>query len=299
MPTRYLRPGIRDSERLDSLQPLAEVLFYRLLVTVDDFGRFDARPAMVKAACFPVRDSVTAADCARLLADLQRNGLLVIFEVEGKPYLQLLRWENVPRAKASKYPQPHAHAHTCSQVHADADEPRTVLPVTETETETENRNPPTPRRRGAVDKFPEFWQAWPVNERKQDKAKCLDHWRRHELDAKAEAILADVRTKRGTEKWAGGFIEAPLVYLRGRRWEDGVLPASQAPQAPLDWRTSWRTIVAKGVEVGAGTWSEEALARGEVPAFPLYRAKVERLVREIEGGGIEAAQLAPAIGGGS
>ena len=32
MPTRYLKPGICDSDRLDKCSPLAETLFYRLLV---------------------------------------------------------------------------------------------------------------------------------------------------------------------------------------------------------------------------------------------------------------------------
>lgn len=77
-------------------------------------------------------------------------------------------------------------------------------------------------------RFAEFWLVWPKNERKQDKAKCLDHWKRNALDDKADAILADVRTKRATTKWQEGFVEAPLVYLRGKRWEDGVEPESAA-----------------------------------------------------------------------
>ena len=56
MPTRYLKAGIRDSETIDRLSSAAEVLYYRLLVTVDDFGRYDARPAMLKAACFPIKE---------------------------------------------------------------------------------------------------------------------------------------------------------------------------------------------------------------------------------------------------
>lgn len=71
--------------------------------------------------------------------------------------------------------------------------------------------------------------AWPRNERKQDKAKCLDLWKRNGLAAMAETIAADVRVKRGTQKWQEGYIEAPLVYLRGKRWEDGVEP--EAPKA--------------------------------------------------------------------
>ena len=39
MPTRYLKPGIRDSESIEKLSHIAEILYYRLIVTVDDFGR--------------------------------------------------------------------------------------------------------------------------------------------------------------------------------------------------------------------------------------------------------------------
>jgi hypothetical protein len=147
MPTRYLKPGIRDSERIDRLQPLAEVLFYRLLVTVDDFGRTDARPAMVKAACFPVRDSVDAATCGRLLVELADCGLIDLYTVDGKPCLQMRKWDNTPRAKESKFPGPddtraQMHASACKP-RAPAGTPRADLPVTETETgtETENRKP--------------------------------------------------------------------------------------------------------------------------------------------------------------
>ena len=67
--------------------------------------------------------------------------------------------------------------------------------------------------------FAEFWLAWPKSERKQDKAKCLDHWKRNGLEAITDVIVADVRVKRGTRKWQDGYDEAPLVYLRGKRWK--------------------------------------------------------------------------------
>ena len=226
MPTRYLRPGIRDSEAIDKLAPMAEVLFYRLLVTVDDFGRADARPAMIKAQCFPIRDSVTADKCAALLAELDAKGLVQCYSVDGKPYLQMLKWENVPRAKASKFPQQPAATDACTHVHADARKPRTHLPETVTGTETETDNPPSPRRRGAVDKFPDFWLAWPRNERKQDKKKCEGKWKALGLDKVADTILRDVKAKKLTRKWVDGYVEAPLVYIHNARWEDGASKAS-------------------------------------------------------------------------
>lgn len=167
MPTRYLKPGIRDSELIDRLSPLAETLFYRLLVTVDDFGRFDARAAMIKAQCFPVKDSVTAKQCGQMLKEIADAGLIVIYEVDGRILLQVQKWDNAPRAKESKYPQPNTSA---IQLHTDVRIPRTVLPVTvtvtETETETETKTETgTDNTAIAAETFPQgldiqAWQSW-------------------------------------------------------------------------------------------------------------------------------------------
>lgn len=171
MPIRYLKPGVRDSEAIDSLTPLAETLFYRLLVTVDDFGRYDARPAMIKSHCFPIKESVTLKKCEELLAELRSAGLIAVYTVDGKPYLQMLKWDNVPRAKESKFPP---LTDTCLQMYADAEHEHANAPltVTETETETENRKPKTgniaPRTRSAgtpkvakpVDVDEQVWTDW-------------------------------------------------------------------------------------------------------------------------------------------
>lgn len=161
MPTRYLRPGVRDSEAIDAVSPLAETLFYRLLVTVDDFGRYDGRPSMIKAHCFPIKE-MAVAKCAALLEELHTAGLVILYTLDGKPYLQLCKWDNVPRAKESKYPAPE---HECAQLHTSArkthtDAPLTVT-VTETKTETVNRKPDAPRTRSADSAYtPDFESAW-------------------------------------------------------------------------------------------------------------------------------------------
>lgn len=128
---------------------------------------------------------------------------------------------------------------------------------------------------GGGRRFDDFWLTWPKNERKQDKAKCLDHWKRHGLDAIAETILVDVRTKRGTTKWQDGFIEAPLVYLRGKRWEDGVTPDEGRPgERVAEWHDSVAGIRQKGIELGIGDWTEALWAQGKAPDYPTYRARV-------------------------
>lgn len=128
MPTRYLKPGIRDSDRIEAVQdPNAEILYYRLLIVVDDFGRTDARPLMVKSECFPIRERVNADKCMQWLKELDSARLIGLYEVEGKPYLQIAKWDNKPRALTSKYPEPPADVYKRMQ----------MLPVTVTVTVTE------------------------------------------------------------------------------------------------------------------------------------------------------------------
>lgn len=128
---------------------MAECLFYRLLVTVDDFGRYDGRPAMVRAHCFPIK-AISNDQCSAFLDELVSSGLVSAYVVEGKPFLQVSKWDNVPRAKESKFP---ASSDGCIHMYTDARIPSAVLPVTvtETETETENRKQAPRKRVGVVE----------------------------------------------------------------------------------------------------------------------------------------------------
>jgi hypothetical protein len=120
MPNRILRDGILDSELVDKLQPQAEVLYRRLMSVHDDFGRFDARPLMVRSKCYPLRaDSIREADIARLLAEVQQAGLIALYEVDGKSVGTFFKCDK-PRANASKFPPMPGHASTCRHLRADA-----------------------------------------------------------------------------------------------------------------------------------------------------------------------------------
>lgn len=159
MPTRYLKPGICDSEAIDKCTPMAECLFYRLLVNVDDFGRLDARPAVIKARCFPLKELMTAQEIDDLLVVLVRASLIQVYTtVNGSRYLQLLKWDNVPRSKESKFP---AFDENCIRLYTDVNDPHTNLPVTVTVTVTEtvNRKPGTEtetRKKNAHDMLTEL-----------------------------------------------------------------------------------------------------------------------------------------------
>jgi hypothetical protein len=71
-------------------------------------------------------------------------------------------------------------------------------------------------------RFPEFWNSWPKTDRKQDRKKCAEKWARCKFDAQADVIVAHVEALKATKKWRDGFEPAPLTYLNGERWADGV-----------------------------------------------------------------------------
>ena len=106
MPNRILKESICRSEEIDSLSWFEEVLFYRLIVTCDDYGRYDGRAKVIKGTCFPLKD-ITEKDIDKALSKLSAVGLVKIYEIQEKPYLQLITWGEHQRIRnqKSKYPE--------------------------------------------------------------------------------------------------------------------------------------------------------------------------------------------------
>ena len=105
MPNRLLREGICTSEAINMLTAEEEVMFYRLLVVCDDYGYADARPAILKAQCFPLKDDVTSATIDRWLSSLAGKALIARYTKDGKPFLAVSKWEQRVRSR-QKYPGP-------------------------------------------------------------------------------------------------------------------------------------------------------------------------------------------------
>src|SRR5690348_13057104 len=105
MPNRLLREGICTSELINMLESEEEVMFYRLLVVCDDYGYADARPAILKAQCFPLKDSVKPADIERWLSALAGKSLIARYRKDGKPFLAVSKWEQRVRSR-QRFPGP-------------------------------------------------------------------------------------------------------------------------------------------------------------------------------------------------
>ena len=107
MPTRLLTESVCYSKKIEKLTAFAELFFYRLLVNADDYGRMDARPRVLRAKLFPLKD-LSLGLVSDALRALTEAGLIDCYEVGGDPYLTVADWEahQQIRVKREKYPPP-------------------------------------------------------------------------------------------------------------------------------------------------------------------------------------------------
>lgn len=114
MPNRMLKESVKRSEQIDKLSWFEEVVFYRLILTADDYGCLDGRSVLLKNELFPTKDNVTKKAVEDAVSKLASVGLLCKYTVNGKPYLFFPTWTKHQRLRNQhrKYPNP-----------ADADNP--------------------------------------------------------------------------------------------------------------------------------------------------------------------------------
>lgn len=108
-PNRTIREQCRSSRTLDALSADAERLFWRLIVSADDWGRYLADADLVRATCFPLRADRIRLDRIRAWhGELERVDLVRVYQVGSRTYGVFVRWLDYQtrRAKFSKYPDP-------------------------------------------------------------------------------------------------------------------------------------------------------------------------------------------------
>ena len=133
MPNRIIKESVCSSDTIDKMSWFEECFFHRLWTACDDYGRMDARPAILKSKLFPLKDRLSLKDiqnalqkmvdigCVRLydgrLWRAENSAVRILHPVylyqqpkqcDSKPYLYLPSWEvhQQVRAKRSKYPSP-------------------------------------------------------------------------------------------------------------------------------------------------------------------------------------------------
>ena len=123
MPTRLLREGINDSEAVNSLSLGAEVFYRRLMSVADDHGLYSANPMLLLGKVFALRmDEVTIDQIGGWLGECESAGLLRIYTVDGKTFLQIRNFGQKARS-APKHPLPPEQSATPEQPPTGAHEP--------------------------------------------------------------------------------------------------------------------------------------------------------------------------------
>ena len=108
MGNRILYGSILSSADIDCLTWFQEVFFYRLIVSVDDYGCLDARPILLRNTLFPSRDNVPVRDVQEALDVLTALGMVLRYTCQGRPYLHLTGWESRQKLRRPRhiYPTP-------------------------------------------------------------------------------------------------------------------------------------------------------------------------------------------------
>ncbi len=166
MPNRILYSSLLTSTKVNQLKGQEFELYVRLLLVVDDYGRYSGLPTRVARSCWPDREDITSKTVSPMLAKLAAVGLVTAYTVDGEPYIEITNWKQRTRQTISRFPPP---ADNCQSIDGhmtvncqsddghmtardgDGDEDGDGDVIRETETETEEY------RRAPYDRIVELW----------------------------------------------------------------------------------------------------------------------------------------------
>lgn len=237
---RNIKPGFFQNDELAELHPLERLAFIGMWTIADFKGCIEYRPKMLKVQILPYDD----CDMEVVTNNLEQARFIRSYAVQGKRYLKIINFE--------KHQNPHKNERDAGSEIPDIDE----------QDETANKNSelsqdgtkpdligtaradslvlipdslvlnPDTSAPAKPAMFDTFWSLWPATDRRTQRAKCKANWTKNNLDAKADEILEHVAALKKTEKWMSGFEPAPMTYLNGSQWEDGVPEIDRSTQQP-------------------------------------------------------------------
>ena len=231
MPNRIIKDSIACSEKINGLSDFHFRLWVHLITYVDDYGRADARAAIIKGRCFPLREQITMKDIEEGIAGLVGAGCISLYQVDGKSYLYFPNWDQHQRVRnrVSKFPAPESCGEL-PQMAADGGElpqgaARIQNPIQNPESESESgiQNPES-------GDFDRFWQVYPKKVGKKDARRAFD-----KVTVDTDTLISAVNRQKKSGQWCrdgGQFIPNPATWLRSERWNDE-LDTTMGARVPL------------------------------------------------------------------
>ncbi|WP_137906096.1 hypothetical protein [Chryseobacterium sp. 2VB] len=206
MPNRILRDWT-DSFIVDELDVHAERFFVRLIMKVDDFGRFSADKRLLKSQLFPLKSDIRDTDIARCLTACEKAGLITIYTVASKCYLQIENFKQTLRQKTTKYPSPEEciadATHMISNSESIASLKRNETETRkETEEEGEKNIPPPNFKKITIEEFHEELKPYVDEFTKQTVSAFFNYWSEKDAKGKMKFQKQDTwETKRRLITW--------------------------------------------------------------------------------------------------
>lgn len=211
MPNRIIKESTFTSDRISQLTDFEFRLWVGLLTYVDDAGRGDARPAIIKGRIFALRDRVTLKEVDEAVHGLAAKGCVSLYTVGGRPYLWFPTWGKHQRVRdvKPKYPSPEDADIAGTSAALGSDLPQSAAYCGLNPNPNPNPNPKREARAGAriptvddvraycmergnhvdPERFVDFYTAkgWRVgNQPMRDWKACVRTWERREAERSAE-----------------------------------------------------------------------------------------------------------------
>lgn len=227
MPNRIIKESICESEKLASVKDFDFRLWVCLITQADDAGRGDARPAIIKGRCFPLRESVTIKSISDSLHALASNGLIGLYEVGGRPFYWFPSWTEHQRVRdcKPKYPAPDESDNPRQSAANCGELPQSAASCGLNPIQSESNPNPNPkeearerahrptveevaaycRERGNhvdPERFVDFYasKGWKVgNQPMKDWKACVRTWERRDAPAEAPKKTAPARMPHGDD----------------------------------------------------------------------------------------------------
>jgi hypothetical protein len=140
MPERIIRPGILTSDPINRLNWAEEVFYRRLMSVIDDYGRFDGRPTVLRANLYPLKlDHVSDSDVRKWLDGCSNAGVIRAYSVDGKEFIEVLRFNQRIRGNP-KWPAPDGDPPQSAASRGDCRPSSETLTGTETHSGTETQS---------------------------------------------------------------------------------------------------------------------------------------------------------------
>ena len=245
MPDRIVRAGIVSSDRVAKLSWPAEVFYRRLMSVADDYGRFDGRPAVLRAAMYPLHlERVREADITTWIGECRDAVLVRLYSCsKGKPFVEILDFGQRIQAK-SKWPDPVVNGDSPKSTVKNGESP----PYSDSKSKTKSDAHTAPSASSipsamAKDGFPEHWQKW--REYRAEMGEPLTSFTSRELFLKCERWgpkkSVAIIQKAIEMSWKNLRDDHEMTYGPGGK-APAPPPKPSKPDKPPEWAGQLKTV---------------------------------------------------------